>query len=210
MSKIFEYFKPKPKKKENKYIKTSYWYYFFVVIIIILTLSVALLWPEQISALWFEFCLIILQFLHTPIVFQMWWFILIIFLTAWLGWYLFPTLEVLSSDKGFIYYKWHDEGPLLYFNLLGGYQFVIMKSEIKRKGLRWTTLVPVNLTYQGNLIVAQTAKLEVTESLHWKNYAESLVEVLKKYRAELEHRNVELPLDAYLQIEKARHGGEEK
>ncbi len=210
MRKISQYFKPKPKEKENKYIKTSYWYYLFVVALFIATLGVALLWPEQISALWFEFWLLVLQFLHTPVIFQMWWFIPFVFVVAWLGWLFMPVVEIPWVEDSYFYRKTWEEGDLRYFRTFGGYTLVMHRKIVKRKGLRWRTQAPVSRTPQGTLIVYQTTKLEVNTSLMWKRVAESLIEELKKYRAEKERKETSLTLEELIKIEQARHGGGEK
>ena len=210
MVKKLNFLRPKPKKKEVKMVKTSFWYKLFLAVLIIATLWVALLWPEQISALFFEMNLIVLQFLHTPINFQMWWFIIFVFFVAWFGKYAFPSLDVLSADKSWIYYNTHEEGGLRYFKLIGGYQLVVAKDAVKRRGLRWITQYKLSCTYFGNTIVCQTEKMEVTTSLMWKREAESLMEENAKLRAEQERKETSVEFNQLIELEKARHGGEKQ
>ena len=210
MSKISRFFRVKPKEKENQFIKTSWWYYIFVAALFIATLGVALLWPEQISALWFEFWLLVLQFLHTPVIFQMWWFIPFVFLVAWVGWLFLPVVEIPTTNDRYFYLKTWEEGDLRYFKTWSGYLLTMHKNVPKRRGLRWTAQAPVSRTPQGTLIVYQTKNLEVNTSLMWKRVAESLIEELKKYRAEKERKETSLTLEELIEIEKARHGGGEK
>ncbi len=208
MGKISQYFKPKQQKKDVKVVSTSFWYKLFVAVLVIATLGVALLWPEQISALWFEFWLLVLQFLHTPVIFQMWWFIPFVFVVAWLGKYFFPAVDIPTSDASFIYYKSHDEGQLRFFNLVNGHILVVAKKYVKKKWIRWQTLVPLNLSYRGRYIVAETAKLEVTETIHLQNLLKAEIEHNKKLESELARKETRLSKDEWIELEKARHGGE--
>ena len=210
MGRIRDFFKPKSKERPNKIIKTSWWYYIFLIALLITTSWLVLLWPEQISALYFELWLLILQFLHTPIYFQMWWFIPTIFFTAWLGWFIIPSLEILSTRERKLYTRTWVEGDLRYFKLLNGSLYVLPKQAVVKRGLRWTTIAPLSRTPQGSYVVYQTSKLEVNESLMWKRVAESLIEELKKYRAEKERKETVLTLEELIELEKARHGGEKQ
>ena len=210
MGRIRDFFKPKPKERQNKIIKTSWWYYIFLIALLITTSWLVLLWPEQISALYFELWLLILQFLRTPIHFQMWWFLPFVFFVAWLGWFIVPTVEILSTKERKLYIKTWEEGGLRYFRILGGSIYVMSRKVVSRRGLRWTTIAPVFRTPQGSYVVYQTKELEVNESLMWKRVAESLIEELKKYRAEKERKETVLTLEELIELEKARHGGEKQ
>ena len=209
MGKLRSIFTPKPKQKQAMEL-TSLWYYVFVAVIIILALSLALLWPEQLSALWFEFWLLVLQFLRTPIHFQMWWFIPFVFFVAWLGWFTVPTIEILSTKERFLYRRTWIEGDLRYFRTVRGYLIALHKDAIVSRGLRWTIKVPVFKTAQGTLLVYQTKNLEVNTSLMWKRVAESLTEELKKYRAEKERKETIVTWEQYIEALKAKHGGEKE
>ncbi|AGB04085.1 hypothetical protein AciM339_0220 [Aciduliprofundum sp. MAR08-339] len=211
MGRISRFFKPKPKEKPKKLIKTSWWYYIFLIALLITTSWLVLLWPEQISALYFELWLLILQFLHTPINFQMWWFLIFVFIDAWVGWLTVPVIEIPSTKERKLYVRTWEEGGLRYFKLVNGLTYLMSKKKVVNRGLRWTVIAEVSRTPQGSYVVYQTKNLEVNQEIMWQRVAESLIEELKKYRAEKERKETTLTLDELIDLEKARHGrgGEE-
>lgn len=186
---------------------TTIWYKIFIMLVVIATLSLVLLWPEQLSALWFEFLLLVLQFLHTPINFQLWWFIIIEFFVAWLGWFLFPSLEMPWNRARFIYLRSWEEGDNRIFRTTKGY-IVINRDIITKRGFRYTVMLPVTVTFEGNVMIAQTEDLEVSRSLMWQRVAEMLIDENKKLRAEIARKEKSLTLEEIIELEKAKSGGE--
>ena len=205
MKKFREYFKPKPKEKKQP-LPASYW--FLLIVLSLLILNFALLLPPQLSALWFELQLLVIQFFRNPITLQTWAFIVVLFITAFIGWYSLPVVEIPNTNDSYIYtYRW-EEGSMVFFRTLTGKIIIMNKKVPKRKLLRWIVVYPVSRNPQGRTITYETDSMEVSAELKYKRYAEALAEEIAHLYAEKERSETRLSIDEVLEIIRAKHGGE--
>jgi len=206
VKKFREYFRPKPKEKKQP-LPLSY--YFIIAVLSLLILNFALLLPPQLSALFFEFELLVLQFLMNPITMQTWAWIIFAFVAAWLGWFLMPVVEIPQTHESRFYVWRREEGSDMYFRTLSGKELVMNVKAAKRKLLRWTVTWPVSRMPQGSkIIVYETEKMEVSTELKFKRYAEMLAEEIAHLYAEKSRSETRLSLEEVIAILKAKHGGE--
>ncbi len=207
MGKFREFFKPKPKEKKQPLPWT---YYFFIIVITILLLNFAFLLPPQLSALWFESELLVIQFLKNPITLQTWAFFILFFIIAWVGWYMMPVVDIPSTSESHFYTWRREEGGVVFFRMLNGREMAIDRGALKRRLLRWNVYWPVGRMPQGDIVVYETEELEISSALMWMRYAHAAVEEVARLYAEKEGKETHLTFDQALAIIKARLRGEEE
>lgn len=205
--KFREFFKLRPKEQKRK-LPLSYW--IVVFILGLLLLNFALLLPQQISALWFELELLVIQFLRNPIVLQTWEFIVLFFIVAWIGKFVMPVIDIPATKESHFYIWRREEGGITFFRMLNGKELAFDAGGLDRKLLRWQVFWPVNRIPQGNVILYETAELEVSSALMWMRYAEATTNELATLYAEKERRETTLTFDQHLADISARSRGDEE
>ena len=195
--KILEKLKP---KAEHKPKPPSLPFWFFIGIIVILTLNFALLLPGQLNALWFQVQLIILQHLNYPVYLHRWELYVIIIGAAAVGYWFFPTVYVPHDKKVFWYLWTWTEGDLRYFRTWSGFYMAVHKTWVRKRGNRFTVIAPVHVVYSGNYILLQTANLEVSKAIFWKNLALDLMEKLANVEDMIRNRDPSLTFEQVLEV----------
>ena len=97
----------------------------------------------------------------------------------------------------------------MFFRMLNGTELAVDAGSLNRKLLRWHVFWPVNRMPQGNVIVYETAELEISSALMWRRYAQAAVEELAKLYAEKEGKETNLTFEQAIAMLNARHGGGE-
>lgn len=199
-----ELFRPKPREQRPR---PPLLYYFIVAVMIILILNFALLLPPQLSTLFFEFELLVIQFLRMPIIMQTWTFLIVIVVVALVGTYAIPELWVPATrDRYLIRDSW-EEGDLRYFKTLTGKIIVVHKKLVRNRLLRKVIIGPVARIPQWKYIIYQTEQFELSQSLMWKRVAETLMEENRKLHAALGKTETYLTLQEVMALIEARKGG---
>ena len=207
MSKLRNFLKPKH-KEEKRHLPLSYW--IVIVLIGVLLLNFVFLFPPQLSALFFESELWLIQFLRMPVITQMWEFIFYSLIIAWIGWYIMPVIEIPWTNESHFYTRRSVQNGVVFFTMLNGMKIAVSMDVLKKRVKRWMVIAPVDRNIQGDIIVYETKNLEITTSLQWMRYAASLAEVLSKLYAAMERKELNIPKGDAIDLIKAMRGGEEK
>jgi len=162
----------KQKKREVVYKDkaASLLFAVFISLLILLALNISMLLPMQISSLFYQIELMILQHFNYPVYLQRWELYILILFFASFGYYAFPVLYVPSTGMNRLYFYTWVEGDTRFFRTIAGY-VQINKDFLERKGLRWAATGNVSTYYEGNVLVLQTREMEVTASNIWKRSA---------------------------------------
>ena len=181
-----DWFKPKPKKKEEP----SPWPFRLIIFFLLLfALNFALLIPQEIISLFYEIEFGILQFLFMPVRFQVWFLLSAAILTAAFGYLAFPSVYVPTlgkRGKHFFYLRKWVEGDLLWFRLWSGYYLAVNYSIVSLLGSRITVFGKVEKQISGNIITLQTEDLEVDKSMISQRRIKTLQETIAVLEAERE------------------------
>ena len=191
-------------------IRLSFWYKFYLALVLIISLSLVLLWPTQLSALWFELWMLILKFLQTPITFQLWWFVIFVFLVARFGWYLVPVVDMPYPNRAVLWKRRHYNYDVIYFELWNGETLAIDIRNLRKKGLRYTALQPLNCGKHGNTTICESASLEITQNEVLWRQLQVEASARKKAEDELARRKARLTTKELQEIGKAFRGGEKE
>lgn len=202
--------KKREERRATPKIPLSFWYKFYLVLVLIISLSLVLLWPTQLSALWFELWMLILKFLQTPIHFQLWWFIPFEFFVAWLGWLLMPIVDLPYPDRRVFWKRRHYRYDTIYFELWNGETLAVDIRNLRKKGLRYTAKRPLGCTKMGNTIICESENLEITQSEMCWQQLRIMAEAKKKAEDELARRKTRLTTKEIQEVGKAFHGGEKQ
>ena len=203
----------KSKKAERQAmpkIPLSFWYKFYLVLVLIISLSLVLLWPAELSALWFELWMLILKFLQTPIVFQLWWFVPFMFFVAWLGWLIVPVVDMPYPDRRLMWKRRDYNHDVIYFELWNGKTLMVDVQNLRKRGLRYTAKQPLECFQHGNTIICESSSLEITQSMQCWRQLDVTTSALKKCQDELARKKTSLTPKVLQEIGKAFRGGGEQ
>lgn len=191
-------------------IPLSFWYKFYLVLVLIISLSLVLLWPTQLSALWFELWMLILKFLQTPITFQLWWFVIFVFLVARFGWYLVPVVDLPYPGMARMWKRRHYNYDEIYFEFWNGEGLKVDIRNLRKTGLRYTALQPLECGKHGNIYICESASLEITQNEVLWRQLQVEASARKKAEDELARRKTRLTSKELQEIGKAFRGGEKE
>lgn len=173
------------KKREVVYkdAMSSFLFAIFAISLAILVLNLAMLFPAQLTTLFYMMELMILQHFNYPVYLQRWELYILMIFAAVFGYNLLPILHAPSEGMSRVYFYSWVEGDTRFFRTLGGYVQVNKDFvDRSRMGARWTVVGDVSTYYEGNVLVLQTKEMEVTKSNIWKRTALAYA----KYVADLE------------------------
>jgi len=196
--------KPTAKRKERP---PSLLFYLFIFITILAALNFALLIPSQLSSLFYQYELMILQHLNFQIILHRWELYLLLLLSLTFGSAFLPVVHVPATKKSYIYIRTWEEGELRYFRTLSGFYISVLADSAVRRVIGWSILNDVNATFEGNYLVLQTEELEVSKSLMWKRIAETLMEENAGLKDIIARKKTVLSIDEAAQM--MRRGGED-
>ena len=177
--------KPTVKKKDKE--PPTYLIKLFLILLVIAALNFALLFPMQISALFFQLEIMLLQFLNFYISLHRWEIALLIIISAIFGIYAIPAVHIpigAKYGKSYLYYRTWTEYGLRWFRLLNGYYMAVNQQLTVKKGLRYTVIGNVEIETNGNIKAVQTRALEVDKEI----IAIERNRLLMNYITKLEHQ----------------------
>ena len=187
MKPLKELLKSKPKIKDRR---PSWLFKLFLFLLFLAALNFALLFPPQLSALFFQLELMTLQFFNYAIIMHRWELLVLLALFALFGTYISPTIYIPAAGKHgktYIYSRSWKEGDILWLRLLNGYHMAVNHSVITKKGLRYTIMGKVETEIYGNVMEVQTEALEVDISLNCQERNKLLMDYITKLEYEIKN-----------------------
>lgn len=185
--------------------------YLLIAAAILFIFNISLLLPQQIGAIFYTIEHFFIRFFLLPITMHRITLFAILFVTAAIGYFIFPVVYIPWTEDIFIYRSSYSDGMLRYFKTLSGKTIAMNEEWLRKKWLKYTLIGQVgNISEKNGIIVYESKSLEVTKAIIEQEHIASILEALDAREYDIANGKI-IPAELYdALIEFLKRGREER
>jgi len=173
-------------------------FYIIIIAAIFFALNIGLFLPLHVLDILYDIEHTIIRLFTASMIIQRWELLIILFVTAAVGYFIFPIVWIPSTGDWYIYKRQWTDGKLHYFETLSGKIIALNEDWVARKWMKYVLLGEVESIAEqenGDIIAYQSKELEVTKALIVEEHIRALERKILQLEKDMEKGAVVLSPD---------------